>query len=268
MRRPTQHCLALIVLALSGGALLTDTAIADDAQLQAADAPEHLSAVLGGGAYTLPVYPGSNRIEVRAVPVADVTWNRLFLLSGQGAGVYLWHQRAWDVGVSLDADPLHRYEADDARLNGLGNVSKTARANVFVTRRCLRMEATLKISTDIGGAGHGNVVDLEVARFHSLTPRLNIRTGVGTTWTNENYMRTFFAVDARQSAASGLPSFSPEGGISSVRIFLSGRYEIRAHWLLSGQVYAARLLGDAADSPITQKRTTVGGGVFLAYLLR
>jgi outer membrane protein len=268
MRRPIQHCLVLIVLALSGGALLTDTAIADDAQMQAADAPEHLSAVLGGSAYTLPVYPGSSRIEVRAAPVADVTWNRLFLLSGQGAGVYLWHQRAWDVGVSLDADLLHRYEVDDARLNGLGNVSKTARANVFVTRRCLRMEATLKISTDIGGAGHGNVVDLEVARFHSLTPRLNIRTGVGTTWTNENYMRTFFAVDARQSAASGLPSFSPEGGISSVRFFLSGRYEIRAHWLLGGQVYAARLLGDAADSPITQKRTTVGGGVFLAYLLR
>jgi outer membrane protein len=268
MRRPTQHCLALIILDLSGGPLLTNTAIASEPQIQAADTPEHFHAVLGAGAYTIPVYPGSSGIEVRPVPAADVTWNRLFLRSGEGAGVYLWHQRAWDIGVSVDADLLHRYEADDTRLHGLGNVSKTARANVLVTRRCPWMEATLKVSADIGGAGHGNVVDLEVARFHTLTPRLNVRTGIGTTWTNASYMRTFFGVDARQSARSGLPSFSPEGGISSARLFFSARYEIRAHWLLGGQVYATRLFGDAADSPITQKRTAAGGGVFLVYRLR
>jgi outer membrane protein len=253
MRRPIQQYCALIALELSAAAV----------------AQERSPTVLGAGAYTIPVYPGSSKVEVRPVPVMDiVVWDRLFLKSGEGAGAFLWHNSSWDVGVSVDADLLHRYEVDDDRLAGLGNVGKTARANLFVTRRCEWMETTVKLSTDIGGAGHGNAVDIELAKSHILTPRLSVRTGIGTTWTNTHYMRTFFGVDAQQSTRSGLPIFTPDGGFSSGRLFLSARYEVRSHWLIGGQVYAGRLFGDAADSPITQRRTTAGGGVFLAYLVR
>jgi MipA family protein len=258
MRSPIQHGLAAL------SALIT-LALTHTAARAAEDAPT----ILGAGAYTIPLYPGSTRVDVRPIPVIDVTlWDRLFVRPTLGAGVYLWHKPTLDLGVSIDADLLHRYEVDDTRLAGLGNVSKTARANLFITQRCGRLEATARLSTDIGGAGHGNVLDLELARSRRLTPVLNIRVGVGTTWTNKEYMRSFFGVDAQQSARSGLPVFSPDSGLSSTRLFFSAAYEVRPHWLIGGQLYAARLLRDAADSPITQRRTTGGGGLFLAYRMR
>jgi MipA family protein len=281
MRRMIQQGLALIILELTAGTLAMRCALADE---QEAQTPERRESpiILGAGAYTIPTYPGSRGVELRPFPAVDaVFWNRLFIRPSEGVGVYLWHEPGWDVGVSMDADQIHRYEADDTRLKGLGNVDKTARANVFVTRRCPWMEATLKLSTDIGGAGHGNVVDLELARpltadtsvlmrhwGGSISPRLNIRAGFGTTWSNKQYMRSFFGVDSQQSARSGLPVFSADSGFSSARVFLSARYEIRPRWLVGGQVQVGRLLGDAADSPIAQKRSYAGGGLFLAYVLR
>jgi outer membrane protein len=260
MRSPIQHGLA---------ALSAFTALALAAGQAAAGATDDAPMILGAGAYTIPLYPGSTRIEVRPVPVIDVTlWDRLFVRPALGAGVYLWHKPRVDLGVSVDADLLHRYEVDDTRLAGLGNISKTARANLFITQRCGWMEATTRLSTDIGADGHGTVVDFELARSHRLTPLLNIRAGVGTTWANKQSMRTFFGVDAQQSARSGLPVFSPDSGLSSARLFFSAAYEVRPHWLIGGQIYASRLLRDAADSPITQRRMSGGGGLFFAYRVR
>jgi outer membrane scaffolding protein for murein synthesis (MipA/OmpV family) len=124
------------------------------------------------------------------------------------------------------------------------------------------------MSTDIGGAGHGSTVDFEWVRPYRLTPRLNLRAGVGTMWANTHNLRTFFGVDDTQSSRSGLPLFSPDHGLASVRVFVSASYEFRPHWLLGSQLYANRLLGDAADSPITQRHIGGGGGVFLAYRMR
>jgi outer membrane protein len=270
MRGVIQHGRALmIILGLSGSPLLMSAARAQEPQSGAAHASEDNTTLLGAGAYAIPVYPGSGVVEIRPVPVIDLTaWNRLFVRSGYGAGIYLWHKPGSDAGISVDADLLHRYTADDTRLSGLADVGKTARANVFITRRCAWMDATVKLSTDIGGEGHGTVVDIELAKLHTITPQLGVRSGVGTTWTNRHYMRTFFGIDAEQSARSGLPMFCANRGISSVRLFFSARYEIRPRWQVSGQTYVGRLLGDAADSPITQKRSYVGGGVFLAYVVR
>jgi outer membrane protein len=254
MRRPIQLCLAVTALGL-----IQNTAGASEGD----------PTILGAGAYTIPVYPGGRDVEVRPAPIVEVTyWNRLFLRSTLGAGVYFWHKPTLDVGISIDADRLHRYEADDSRLRGLGDVSQTARANLFFAQRCRWMEATVRLSTDIGGAGHGNTVDVELARSRHPTPQLSIRTGFGATWANTQNLRSFFGVDPQQSPRSGLPLFSPEHGFSTARLFVSATYEFRPHWLLGGQLYASRLVGDAADSPITQRRTSGGGGLFLAYRMR
>lgn len=261
-----QHCRALIVLGLSGGSLAVGSALAHESQPQNPSVPEQSPTLLGAGAYAIPVYPGSGAVELTPVPFIDIAWNRLFVRSGYGAGIYLWQKPRSEAGVSIDADLSHRYEADASRLSGLGNVDKAARANLFITERCASMDTTVKLST--AGEGHGSVVDIELAKSDSLTTKLGVRAGVGTTWTNAHYMRTFFGVDAQQSARSGLPMFSADSGFSSARLFFSAQYAVRPHWLISGQTYAGRLLGDAADSPITQKRNYVGGGVFLAYVVR
>lgn len=222
--------------------------------------------VVGAGAFTIQRYPGSSAVEVKAFPMVEAEfWNRLFIHPGEGAGVYLWRTPAWRAGISVDFDPLHRYEKDAQRLRGLGNVDETERVNFLVGHNTACTEVRLKLSTDAGGQGHGNVVDFEMASIRSPRPDLKLRAAVGWTWTNPQYMRTFFGVNARQSALSGLPEFSPDGGVSLVRGVLSAQYSLTDHWLVGGLASVGRLLGDAGDSPITQKHTDLGGGVFLAY---
>jgi outer membrane protein len=172
------------------------------------------------------------------------------------------------VGVSVDADPLHRYEKDAERLHGLGNVDQTERVNFLVGHNTACTEVKLKLSTDVGGQGHGNVADLEIATTRMPLPTLRLRAAVGWTWTNEQYMRTFFGVDEQQSLQSGLPVFNPGAGVTAVHGVMSAQYSLSEHWLLGGLASVGRLLGDAGDSPITQKRTELGGGIFLAYTWR
>jgi outer membrane scaffolding protein for murein synthesis (MipA/OmpV family) len=250
------HWIALII---GGGVLRAGVSMAESP-------PGQPMTVAGAGAFTLPRYPGSSAVEVKAFPVLDAErWNRLFIHTGEGVGVYLWRTPEWRVEISVDADPLHRYEKDAQRLHGLGNVDQTERANFLVGHDSSCTQMRLKLSTDLGGQGHGNVADFEMATIRAPLPDLSLRAAVGWTWTNEQYMRTFFGVNARQSALSGLPVFSPDAGVSLVRGVFSARYSLSEHWLVGGLASVGRLLGDAGDSPITQKRTDIGAGVFLAY---
>ena len=228
--------------------------------------PEQQITLVGAGAITLQRYPGTSAVEVKVFPVVDAEfWNRVFIHADEGAGVYLWRTPAWRVGVSFDFDPVHRYEKDAGRLRGLGNVDETERVNFLVGHNTSCTEVRLKLSSDAGGQGHGNVADLEMATFRSPRPDLRLRAALGWTWTNEQYMRTFFGVNARQSALSGLPEFTPDGGVSSVRGVFSAQYSVSEHWVIGGLASVGRLLGDAGDSPIAQKRTDFGGGIFVGY---
>ena len=259
-----------IVLMVGAALLPADTVMAEDNDAEttvaAVPAPRQQVTVAGAGAFTIPRYPGSSSVEVKAFPVVDAEfWNRLFIHTGDGVGLYLWHAPAWNAGISLDADPLHRYEKDAERLRGLGNVDQTERVNFLVAHYTSCSEIKLKLSADVGGQGHGNIADLEMARSRELLPGLRLRAAVGWTWTDAQYMRTFFGVNTRQSFQSGLPVFSPEAGVSSVRGVLAAQYAVTEHWLIGGLASVTRLLGDAADSPITEKHAQLGGGVFFTY---
>ncbi|WMJ70268.1 MipA/OmpV family protein [Stenotrophomonas sp. 24(2023)] len=70
---------------------------------------------------------------------------------------------------------------------------------------------------------------------------------------NKGYMQTWYGVTAAQSASSGFRAFTPKAGFHSAGLGLTWRRELgaRSDWFIS--VEGARLLGDAADSPIVQK---------------
>jgi outer membrane protein len=78
-------------------------------------------------------------------------------------------------------------------------------------------------------------------------------------------MQTFFGVDAEQNARSGLPAFDAKNGISNIRVSVGANYQFDRHWSVGARFSAARLRGDAADSPITEKASQNTTGVFVVY---
>ena len=69
---------------------------------------------------------------------------------------------------------------------------------------------------------------------------------------SDDYMDTYFGVTAAEAATSGLPAFDPDGGVKGVGVEAEARYALTRHWAIRGKAGYERLLGDAADSPISR----------------
>ena len=66
-------------------------------------------------------------------------------------------------------------------------------------------------------------------------------------------MQSYFGVTAAQSAATGYPVFEPGAGFFALAASVGGRKRIARDWVLLYGAGASRLLGAAADSPLTRQ---------------
>jgi outer membrane protein len=86
--------------------------------------------------------------------------------------------------------------------------------------------------------------------------------------TNARYQRAYFGVNAAQAAATGLPRFTPEGGLQSIGGTAGLTYQFTDRWGVMSFVRYDRLVEDAADSPVVRQfgsRDQFSGGLGLMY---
>lgn len=90
---------------------------------------------------------------------------------------------------------------------------------------------------------------------------------VQTSWANADYMRTYFGIAPADATQSGLPGYRPGSGFRDVGAGLSAGYYFTPRWGVIGRLGANYLVGDAADSPITDQgsRWQPLGGLTLSY---
>lgn len=226
---------------------------------------------IGGGFLSRPEYPGSDQQETRVLPVFSATYGRFFvgadpdIASPGGVGVDLYRDRGWRLGIAAYGDLTQREESDDERLAGLGDVDPALRAGVFASYSFDRYVLRASVGSDVSGNDQGTLVRLDaLARFQPLE-RLTLTAGPGVTWADSEYTRTFFGVDAEQSARSGLPQHEAKSGINSARFSLGANYRIDPRWSVGAVLSTSRLQGDAADSPITEDKSQTFAGAFAVY---
>lgn len=227
---------------------------------------------VGAGVVSSPEYPGAADNKTKAVPVIGATYGRYFLGSVPGTGVplgigaYLYQDPQWRVGVAIGSGlGKAREESDDPRLRGLGNIDSTARGSVFASYTGGWYALRANVTTDIGGKDQGTLASMDLEARYAATPSLMLTAGPGFTWADNEYTRTFFAIDAAQSARSGLARYEAKSGINSVRFSLGANYRLTPNWSLSTRVTASELRGDAAKSPVTADKSQTSVGLFAAY---
>jgi outer membrane scaffolding protein for murein synthesis (MipA/OmpV family) len=69
-----------------------------------------------------------------------------------------------------------------------------------------------------------------------------------------------------QSAASGLDAFDADAGFKRVNMTAGGEWKPSEHWMLIGEAGVGRLIGNAADSPITEDKVQTSLFFGIAYL--
>lgn len=77
--------------------------------------------------------------------------------------------------------------------------------------------------------------------------------GPRVTLGDAKYQRAYFGVSPTASSTSGLPAFDVDGGVQSVGITAGYLRQLSPRWGLAAYARYDRLVGDAAESPVTRE---------------
>lgn len=80
-----------------------------------------------------------------------------------------------------------------------------------------------------------------------------------------DFQRTWFGITPAQSAASGLPVYTPRAGVNMIGLHAGLTYHASAHVLWRAFARVSDLTGDAVRSPIVERRTQFLIGAGIAY---
>lgn len=238
----------------------------------AQDANENWNFSAGLGVVSQPKYPGSGDTKASALPMLSASHGRYVIGALPGAGVpagvgaFLVQDAHWRVGVGLGGNlDKPRKESDSARLHGMGDISATALGSVFASYSDSWWKVGGNVVTDLAGKDQGTRATLDLEASYSPVDRLMLTAGPSVTWADSKYTQTFFGVTAAQSASSGLATYTAKSGINSISFNIGANYQLTQQWGLGARLSASSLRGDAADSPITEKKSQTTLGVFANY---
>ena len=219
----------------------------------------------GGLVYVSPRFEGARSYQVTAFPfVVPAGLDGTGIIQIKGADdvrFRLLQFGAFEVGP-LAGYRFARDEEDSAPglgLDGglvLGGFA-TYRSGPFAFSVSYHHQAT---GDDTGGLVRfgGELVSRPAAGF-------KLTTSIGTNYATDDYMTAVFGVNGAQSVLSGLPVYRPDAGFKDVYIGATAEIDLSDRWTLMLIGRYARLIGDAADSPIVETENQLYGGVAVTY---
>lgn len=250
-----RSCAAVALLTAS----LASPAAADAVAIQA-----------GGAVIVKPKYEGAKSYDVTGAP----------LIAPSGGSSEGWVQfkgiddlrfRLLNLG-GLEAGPLVGYrfgrdESDGDLLRGLGDVDGGIVAGGFVAYDLGVVKPFLSYHHQISGDDVGAVARIGAELAVPLAMRARMTLTGGVTWADDDYMQSFFGVTAAQSATSlaGLARFDAEAGFKDAFVGLSTELPLNDRLTLRLAGRYSHLLGDAADSPVTESVSQWSGSAGLTY---
>lgn len=249
--------LALLLLPLAPAA-------AQDAAQDADAAPRRTRVILGP--QLSPAYPGADSVQLR--PYVDVSRTRGgrpfdYESPDESNGIALYDRDGLSFGPALNFEGKRR-SRDVGGLDRVGFSVELGGAVQYQARGPFRGFAEVRK----GVSGHKGVVGMigidYVARdgdrwLWSLGPRLTLGDG--------RYARAYFGVSARETLATGVPTYRPDSMIAAGAT-TSALRQLSDRWGVFGYAKYDRLLGDAGDSPVTRRfgsRDQLSGGLGVSY---
>lgn len=232
---------------------------------------------LGAGIATAPDYEGSDDNE--AVPFWNLRAGDLYhpetyvQLVGSRLLSNFVPDDHWRLGLAgqfikkrddVDNDQVDDLENVDASLM-LGVVAGYDFFTTLQNDLVLEFEARQDIANDNGFQG-----TLRGRYGHLFAGRWRFDGLVATTYAGDDYMNSYFSIDADDAARSGLDEFDADAGFKDVTLGASLTYRFLGNWSATGTGTYTRLIGDAEDSPVVDDvgdKDNVFAGFLINYRL-
>lgn len=271
MARPALTVGSVTLLAIAAAAvclLLPQRALAQEGG-PGMDAPMTGSSefVLGLGVANGAAYLGSDERKTRALPVIAARWRNGWFAGTGGVGYRFGGESSLSWGPRLTFD-FGRDEDDADALRGMGDIDARPELGAFVSYALmpgLRLGSSFRYGS--GNDRDGLLGEVSVRGMVPLSSTVRLTAGLTATVANTKAMQSQFGVDAVQSLRSGYALYTPGSGLRDVGLQLGSMFNLGSNAMLMLGVNARSLMGDAVDSPLARKRTSVGALVSVSYRL-
>jgi MipA family protein len=243
----------------------------------AAERSSGFSGSLGVGVASMRDYLGGRETRVEPAPLVTLqmpTRFGAFALDGKGLSWTPLDTGAFRAGVlasydagRTDEDPANStYRPGSDYLRGMGDIDGAPAAGGFVQWTVGTVTADLSMRRVLGSRGrNGALADLSASLLIYSTSKLQLVAKPGMTWADTRYTQTYFGVTREQAGSSRFPIYRAGAGIQSAQLDLIAIYALTAHWSVMTLASYHRLLGDAADSPIVQDRSSPQFAAFIVW---
>lgn len=223
-----------------------------------------------------PTYEGSKHYRVMPLPQVEISWRNSVSVSPKD-GVKVVLRPLDDKGLSVSGGVGYwggRKEGADKdhadALRGLGDISGNAVFRLGVDYRYKAASLGIGLSQDLGGDREGTSVVLKGGHKVYEGKAVKINADLSTTWADENYMQSLFGITAEQARRSvkRYGVHDAGAGLKDVKLGVNASYAFTPSIELFVRTEYARLLGDAADSPIVKNQGSenqFSGGLGLSY---
>ena len=229
---------------------------------------------IGGAVGFKPKYEGSDEYEAFGFPIifpkfGDTSEPSRVKFRGLDDVRYALFRYDWFEAGPLGGYNFGRDQDDATTLRGLGDVDGGVVLGGYVGVRIWEVLFDVSYHHQVSGDDTGYQLRFGAEVEQQVAPGVELVGRVGTTFASSDYMDEYFSITPAQSAASfvGLPVFNASSGIKDVNVSLGTKIDLDARWALRMGVKYSRLVGDAADSPITQSEDQFSGSIGITYLV-
>jgi len=205
---------------------------------------------LGLGIGMAPDYEGSDDYEAVVLPFAKVVWEsgRYVLLDGNSLRINILSDN-WQFGPMLQYRK-ERDNVDNNRVDDMKDIDAAVEAGAFLAYKNGPWLLGIDAVADVSDEHDGYLITLRGAYTAELSQYASLTPFISTTYADDDYMETYFQVDADNVGSSGLEYRDADACFKDVKIGVSADYSITDHTIIKVIGAYTKLLDDAKDSPI------------------
>jgi outer membrane protein len=228
--------------------------------------------IIGPGLRSRPAYDGSDSQHTEFVPVVRHFGDHWFVRSTQGvleAGPRMQLATGLHAGAQLAYEPGRRAsESAFLRAHAVPDIKRGASVGLQIewdsTLGPVPVTVLGRIRKNIESDG-GMQADVRLSVGVLRSGAVSAGVFTQATWADSTATNRLYGVTPAQSAAGGLAAFRAGAGLLSTSVGVLGSVELSRQWLVVGSVEARRLGGDAARSPLAERRSNHAVSVAAAY---
>jgi MipA family protein len=245
---------------LSGGPALAQPANVGGLAV-GADPGRRMNLTVGIGPAVAPDYEGSDDYEL--VPFFNLRLGNLYhpetyvqVLGARLISNFLPDDH-WRLGIAGQFI-RERHDVEDDRVDDLKSVDASVMLGLiagydFLATQQHDLVIEAEARQDVAG-DNGFLGSLRLRYGNLLSERWRLDTLVGTSWASEDYMSSYFGIDAGDAARSGLDQYNADEGFKDGSVGVTLTYHFLDSWSATVTGLYTRLIGDAEDSPVVDDR--------------